>query len=81
MSPLVSSIDENLPHHTAYIFLANDPLPGLGDQTENWVSLSGDFTADRDAEYEFSIATAGKARLYVDGKLLIDNWDDQVPGE
>ncbi|HTO06735.1 MAG TPA: glycoside hydrolase family 3 C-terminal domain-containing protein [Myxococcota bacterium] len=32
-------------------------------------------------DYEFALVSAGKSRLFVDGKLLIDNWTEQAPGD
>ena len=32
-------------------------------------------------QYRFSLVNAGKARLFVDDALLIDNWTDVVPGD
>ncbi|KAI5119584.1 hypothetical protein M0805_006469 [Coniferiporia weirii] len=34
-----------------------------------------------DMEYEFGLTVAGRAKLYVDGKLVIDNWTRQRRGE
>jgi beta-glucosidase len=32
-------------------------------------------------EYEFSLVSAGLSRLYVDGSLVVDNWDIWRPGD
>lgn len=32
-------------------------------------------------EHRFSLVNAGKARLFVDDVLLVDNWDNVVPGD
>ncbi|HEX6287708.1 MAG TPA: glycoside hydrolase family 3 C-terminal domain-containing protein [Herpetosiphonaceae bacterium] len=39
------------------------------------------FTPDEDGEYHFSLVSAGLSRLFIDGSLLIDNWDTWQPGE
>ncbi|KAL4066905.1 glycoside hydrolase family 3 protein [Scleroderma citrinum] len=35
----------------------------------------------RDCTFEFGLTVAGRAKLYVDGKLVIDNWTRQRRGE
>ncbi|EJD06139.1 beta-glucosidase [Fomitiporia mediterranea MF3/22] len=35
----------------------------------------------KDTKFEFGLTVAGRAKLYVDGKLLIDNWTRQRRGE
>jgi beta-glucosidase len=39
------------------------------------------FTPDVDGEWTFSLFAAGRARLFVDDELLIDNWTAPEPGE
>ncbi|KAI0350104.1 glycoside hydrolase family 3 protein [Trametes cingulata] len=58
----------------------NDFLPeGL---TETWtIKLRGSLTMEKTAEYELGLTVAGRAKLYVDGKLTIDNWTKQRPGD
>jgi beta-glucosidase len=58
----------------------NDFLPtGL---TPTWtIKLNGNLTFDKTADYELGLTVAGRAKLYVDGKLTIDNWTKQRPGE
>ncbi|KAI0654717.1 glycoside hydrolase family 3 protein [Cubamyces menziesii] len=58
----------------------NDFLPkGL---TETWtIKLRGSLTMDKTAEYELGLTVAGRAKLFVDGKLTIDNWTKQRPGD
>lgn len=57
----------------------NDFLPsGL---TTNWtIKLEGKLTVDKTAVYEFGLAVAERAKLRVDGELIIDNWTHQTPG-
>ncbi|HTO69191.1 MAG TPA: glycoside hydrolase family 3 C-terminal domain-containing protein [Myxococcota bacterium] len=31
--------------------------------------------------HEFSLVSAGKSRLFVDGELVVDNWTQQTPGD
>ncbi|KAH8102834.1 putative beta-glucosidase from glycoside hydrolase family GH3 [Cristinia sonorae] len=58
----------------------NDFLPaGL---TSTWtIKLEGKLEVDKTAEYELGLTVAGRAKLFVNGKLTIDNWTRQQPGE
>jgi beta-glucosidase len=58
----------------------NDFLPaGLGP---TWsLELRGSMKPPTTGPYEFGIAVAGRARLYVNGKEVIDNWTKQRAGE
>ncbi|KAL0071632.1 hypothetical protein AAF712_001489 [Marasmius tenuissimus] len=58
----------------------NDFLPaGLN---EVWsIKLTGKLTVDKAVEFELGLAVAGRAKLYVDGKMTIDNWTKQTPGD
>jgi len=35
---------------------------------------------DYDGEFEFGVGVIGRARLYVDGELVVENWDNQTHG-
>ncbi|KAJ3126685.1 hypothetical protein HK098_007291 [Nowakowskiella sp. JEL0407] len=39
------------------------------------------FTPRESGVYEFGLAVCGRAKLYIDGKLIIDNWTKQTPGD
>ena len=41
---------------------------------------SGVLVPDVDGPHQFSLLSAGRARLFVDGKLVVDNWDAYLPG-
>ncbi|KAK7060136.1 hypothetical protein VNI00_000900 [Paramarasmius palmivorus] len=58
----------------------NDFLPhGI---TPTWsIKLTGKLTVDEDGPFELGLAVAGRAKLYVDGKMTIDNWTKQTPGD
>ncbi|EGN92018.1 glycoside hydrolase family 3 protein [Serpula lacrymans var. lacrymans S7.3] len=58
----------------------NDFLPaGL---TPTWtIKLKGLLTMDKTAAYELGLTVAGRAKLWIDGKLTIDNWTNQRPGD
>ena len=58
----------------------NDFLPvGL---TPTWtIKLRGSLTMDKTGEYQLGLTVAGRAKLYVNGELTIDNWTTQRPGD
>ncbi len=43
-------------------------------------TLHGSFIAQEAGLHTFSLVSTGQARIYMDGALLIDNWDSSVPG-
>lgn len=45
------------------------------------VRFSGRFTPDVTGDHQLALTCAGKARLFVEGELIIDNWNEQVRGE
>ncbi|KAJ7940912.1 glycoside hydrolase superfamily [Mycena leptocephala] len=53
--------------------------PGL---TENWtIKLTGLLTVEKTVPFELGLTVAGRAKLWVDGNLTIDNWTSQTPGD
>lgn len=60
------------------MFMADFHHPDLG--TNFFTELLAEFTAPIDGEYEFGLTITGKAWLWVDNKLVIDNSKDQVRG-
>lgn len=58
----------------------NDFLPaGL---TSTWtIKLTGKLTVEKTADYELGLTVAGRAKLFINGTLAIDNWTKQRPGE
>ncbi|KAI0315538.1 glycoside hydrolase family 3 protein [Amylostereum chailletii] len=58
----------------------NDFLPaGL---TPTWrIKLTGRLTVDSSGPFELGLTVAGRAKLWIDGKLTIDNWTKQTPGD
>ncbi|KAG8835364.1 hypothetical protein FRC17_003847 [Serendipita sp. 399] len=58
----------------------NDFLPkGL---TEEWsLKCTGFFTPESTGPFEFGLTVAGRAKMFLKGELLIDNWTRQRPGE
>ena len=50
--------------------------------TPTWsLEIKGILTIDETGEFEMGLAVAGRAKLFVDGKLTIDNWTKQRPGD
>ncbi|TFY72401.1 hypothetical protein EVG20_g640 [Dentipellis fragilis] len=58
----------------------NDFLPeGL---TPTWsIKLEGLLTLDKSGPFEFGLTVAGRAKLFIDGQQVIDNWTKQTPGD
>lgn len=58
----------------------NDFLPsGL---TMTWsIKLTGKLTMEKTAMYQLGLTVAGRAKLWVNGKMVIDNWTKQQSGE
>ncbi|KAL5529382.1 hypothetical protein ACEPAG_5367 [Sanghuangporus baumii] len=58
----------------------NDFLPdGLG---EEWgLMLEGLLSVEKDVFFEFGLAVSGRAKLFINGELTIDNWTHQRSGD
>lgn len=58
----------------------NDFLPeGL---TPTWtIKLDGNLVVDSTGPFEFGLTVSGRAKLWVEDKLTIDNWTTQTPGD
>lgn len=58
----------------------NDFLPqGL---TPTWsIKLRGALAVDTTGPFEFGLTVAGRAKLWIDGYMTIDNWTRQTPGD
>ncbi|KAL3471517.1 glycosyl hydrolase family 3 N terminal domain-containing protein [Aspergillus californicus] len=42
-----------------------------------WALCEGTFEPEVTGEYDFGVATTGRAKLFVEGQLVVDNWSDQ----
>ncbi|KAG9012138.1 hypothetical protein FRB94_011835 [Tulasnella sp. JGI-2019a] len=62
------------------VFISNSAPLGL---TERWtLKLRGKLRpVDKSANWQFGLTVAGRAKLYLDGELIIDNWTRQRRGE
>jgi beta-glucosidase len=43
--------------------------------------LTATLVAEQSGDYQFGLLSAGLARALVDGETIIDNWDEQIPGD
>ncbi|KAJ1309840.1 hypothetical protein OPQ81_006605 [Rhizoctonia solani] len=80
--------DENQqPKDEVAKFVLNDTRVKLNDflpegLTPSWtIKLKGILRVDKTAPFEFGLTVAGRAKLWVNGKMMIDNWTHQRPGE
>ncbi len=63
----------------AEVFWLQTP-PGL-DPKQPWSArLRARLRAPASGEHRFSLSSAGKSRLRVDGRAVLDNWDERKPG-
>ncbi len=58
-----------------------DGFAPVGPDGELSAVITGTFTAERDGSHLFGLMSAGFAKLFINGELVIDNWTDQTPGE
>ncbi|PPQ73649.1 hypothetical protein CVT26_010607 [Gymnopilus dilepis] len=79
MTLVEEPIEERLVDETR-IFISTSAPKGI---TRRWtMKLRGQLKPrEQDCLFEFGLTVAGRAKLYVDGKLVIDNWTRQVRGE
>lgn len=53
--------------------------PGL---TPTWsIKLTGNLVVDTNGPFEFGLTVSGRAKLWIDDVLTIDNWTKQRPGD
>ncbi|MEQ8859951.1 MAG: glycoside hydrolase family 3 C-terminal domain-containing protein [Pseudomonadales bacterium] len=61
--------------------LALNMMAGNRVGAEFSARLEADLIAEQDGEHAFGLLSSGLARLYLDDRELIDNWDAQQPGD
>ncbi|KAJ7764492.1 glycoside hydrolase family 3 protein, partial [Mycena maculata] len=50
--------------------------------TPTWtIKLTGCLTVEKTAPFELGLTVAGRAKLWINGHLTIDNWTKQTPGD
>ena len=64
----------------SYVFLVDYKAPKI-QGTLYYADMEGIFIPEEDGTYDFGVTVCGTARLFVDGKLLVDNATVQRPGE
>lgn len=58
----------------------NDFIPA--NLTPTWtIRLRGKLTLEKTALYELGLTVAGRAKLWINGELTIDNWTKQTAGD
>ncbi|KAF9509984.1 glycoside hydrolase family 3 protein [Hydnum rufescens UP504] len=65
---------------STFMFFSGD-LPSTAVNLICWVEVTGKYTPDVQGDHEFGLASGGRAYLYIDGQMIIDNWTNPVPGE
>ncbi|KIM49903.1 glycoside hydrolase family 3 protein [Hebeloma cylindrosporum] len=77
-TPVDEVLEERLIDETR-IFISTSIPEGI---TKRWtMKLRGQLKPrERDCTFEFGLTVAGRAKLYVDGNLIIDNWTRQRRG-
>ena len=75
-------VEEHLIGNKFWVFegFAKDVIAKF-DRPDISVRFSCAYTPDISGNHEFEIFGIGKARLFIDGKELIDNWTETSPGE
>ena len=56
-------------------------LQGLGSIGGDAAIAEGQLTPKISGVHEFGLLSTGKAKMYLDGELLIDNWDNTTQGD
>lgn len=60
----------------------NDFLPPELNGVPSWsIRLRGTFMPGSSGTFQFGLTVAGRAKLFVEDELLIDNWTHQRPGD
>lgn len=65
---------------TPFVFLGDCKHENLSNFLF-YADLEGTFTPEEDGFYDFGLTTHGTAQLFIDGKSVIDNTRDQIPGD
>ena len=62
-------------------FLVDYKHPQLPKDSLWWATLEGTFTPEETTFYEFSMSVCGTGKVFVDGKMVVDNETKQTPGD
>ncbi|KAF6758389.1 beta-glucosidase [Ephemerocybe angulata] len=78
MTPIEEPIADRFIDETR-MFISTSTPPGI---TKRWtLRLKGYIKREYDCKFEFGLTAAGRAKLYVDGNLVVDNWTRQRRGD
>ncbi|EPS94698.1 hypothetical protein FOMPIDRAFT_80649 [Fomitopsis schrenkii] len=79
MKPVGGPIKEQLIDETRMFFSTSYPA----ELTKRWtLKVKGQLKPrEKDCLFEFGLGSAGRAKLFVDGKLVVDNWTTQIRGD
>ena len=58
----------------------NEVAPGV-DRAPFSARLSGRYTPETGGEHQFGLTSVGLSRLFLNGTLLVDNWEAWTPGD
>ncbi|KIY53614.1 glycoside hydrolase family 3 protein [Fistulina hepatica ATCC 64428] len=80
MMPVDTPIEPPIVLDETRVFFSMSAPKGL---TQRWTArFRGQLKPrERDGEFEFGLCSAGRAKLFVDGRLVIDNWTRQKRGD
>lgn len=62
-----------------HLIWLGDPFPGRVDGQFS-LRASATYTAEDSGEFRFTLASAGRARLLLDGQCIVDNWTEWTQG-
>jgi len=72
--PVITRVDKNFD----YDWTVTPPAPGIGKENFS-IRLSGYIKTDKTKKYRFYTQSDDGIRLYIDDKLVIDNWTNHAP--
>ena len=72
---------EEIPVPSSEIMLQDYKHPKLPEDYLYYLEVEGLLIPDETTEYEFGVSVAGTAKLFVNGKMVIDNETKQVCGD
>lgn len=70
---------DEIPLKSSYAFFADYVNPKLHEVF--YMDVLAEFTPIESGEHEFGVAVAGTAKLFLDGKLVLDNATKQISGD
>jgi beta-glucosidase len=73
--PVYSGVESNISHYWHNL----SPAPGVNIEPFS-ARFSGKIHVTTSGLYEFSLIADNYGRLFIDGKLLLDNWDNKFTG-